>query len=344
MIILDFETNSSNSKDVIEVGAYKIIKKNNEYVIIDMFHRYYFSKYEINYFALDVHNLSPDRIKKLRANVKYPKYFEDDKDFLDFCKDSSILVAHNVSFELRYLDDIFIFENTFCTMKENKKVVNSKNKNGHLKNPTLVETCEYYNIKFDYLKYHSAIYDAEKTLEILNCMNSIENNFDIINYTIQEQERIKLEKIKNKFSRELKREKQKIKKMFLVEEKKRTCPKCNSNNVHKKGIRHRKDYKVQRYQCQNCKSIYQEKISDLQINTCLLSEQEIEKMAKENLFKKAVEKRDEKLKKINNKNSCLNDVKKELKQSDNVNKIKEDSNYKNNFFERIFTFFKYFKT
>jgi len=154
MIVLDFETNSTNPKDVLEVGAYKIIWDNNEYKIIDTFHRYYFSKYEVNYFALDVHNLSPDKIEILRNGAKYPKYFEDDIDFINFCKGTKILVAHNVSFELRYLDNIVDFENNFCTMKENKIIVNAKNGNGNIKNPKLIETCKHYKIKFDYSKYH----------------------------------------------------------------------------------------------------------------------------------------------------------------------------------------------
>lgn len=39
-----------------------------------------------------------------------------------------------------------------------------------------------------------------------------------------------------------------------------TCYRCNSENIHKKDKRQRKNYKVQRYQCMDCKSIFQEKI------------------------------------------------------------------------------------
>ena len=51
MIIIDFETNSSNIGDVIEVAAVRIDK---EYKILDKFHRYYLSRYPVNYFSYEI--------------------------------------------------------------------------------------------------------------------------------------------------------------------------------------------------------------------------------------------------------------------------------------------------
>jgi len=170
MIILDFETNSSNIHDVIEVAAFRVKKVGNKYEVIDTFHRYYFSDYEVNPHTLAVHKLSPDRLERLRKDVDYEEYFEDDKDFIEFCKNTTTLVAHNISFELRHIGDLLTFENHFCTMKENKKIVKALNKKGNLKNPKLIEACKYYDIDFDDEQYHSAIYDVTKTLEILNSM------------------------------------------------------------------------------------------------------------------------------------------------------------------------------
>lgn len=341
MIVLDFETNSTNPRDVLEVGAYKIIWDNNTYKILDTFHRYYFSKYEVNYFALDVHNLSPEKIEKLRGGVEYPKYFEDDKDFIDFCKGTKVLVAHNVSFELRYLDNIVNFENIFCTMKENKIIVNAKNKNGNIKNPKLVEACNHYKIEFDYSKYHSALYDAEKALEILNSMNNLDNDFNIISYTLKEQKKVILEekqkiieKQKQKYLRALNIEKRKIKKIPIEKKaslKNRECPNCNSNNVHKKGKRQRKDYQVQRYQCMDCKSVFQEKISNIDIETCSLSLQEIEKRAKENLLKKSIKKREEKIKKENERKTNLSNNINDKSAPQALNKKEEIKERNNNY-------------
>lgn len=171
MIILDFETNSANVYDVIEIAAFRVALIENEYQIIDTFHRYYFSEYEVNSHALAVHKLSPDRLVRLRKDVEYEKYFADDSDFIEFCKNSTTLVAHNISFELRHIGNLLSFEKHFCTMKENKKIVKATNIKGNLKNPKLIETCKYYNIEFDDAQYHSAIYDVTKTLEILNRMH-----------------------------------------------------------------------------------------------------------------------------------------------------------------------------
>lgn len=140
------------------------------YVITDTFHRYYFSEYEVNPYALAVHKLSPQRIQRLRANVDYSKYFAEDQAFVDFCHGAKTLIAHNVAFELRHIGDLVTFEKYFCTMKSNKKAVGALNVRGNLKNPKLLETCRHYRIDFDEDQYHSAIYDVIKTLEILNNM------------------------------------------------------------------------------------------------------------------------------------------------------------------------------
>lgn len=173
MIILDFETNSANVHDVIEVAAFRVRYTDGAYVVTDTFHRYYYSEYAVNPHALAVHKLSPERIKRLRGDSDYPEYFIDDTDFIDFCAGSTTLVAHNITFELRHIGTLLRFERHFCTMKENKQHVKALNARGSLKNPKLIETCRHYRIAFDEEHYHSAIYDVTKTLEILNRMNPV---------------------------------------------------------------------------------------------------------------------------------------------------------------------------
>ena len=173
MIILDFETNSTNEHDVIEVAALKIEIINDEYIVKDKFHRYYLSRYPVNPYSYEVHKLTPEIIlaHRNKQDVKYSSYFSEDLDFIEFCKNTKTLVAHNISFELRHLYGLVKFENHFCTMKENKHIVKALNKNGNIKNPKLNETCLFYGIDFDPNAYHSATYDASKTYEILRCMN-----------------------------------------------------------------------------------------------------------------------------------------------------------------------------
>ena len=122
-----------------------------------------------------MHKLTPELILNHRnkSKEKYVTYFQEDEDFVKFCEGSKTLVAHNISFELRHIYRLVSFENHFCTMKENKKIVKALNKNGKIKNPKLDETCIFYEIDFDTVKYHSATYDVSKTYEILKRMNVV---------------------------------------------------------------------------------------------------------------------------------------------------------------------------
>ncbi len=174
MIILDFETNTSNEHDVIEVAAVRVELVNNEYIIKDKFHRYYLSRYPVNPYSYEVHKLTPELILEHRnkQEIKYSSYFKEDLDFVEFCKGATTLVAHNISFELRHLRGLIEFEKHYCTMKENKHIVKALNKNGKLKNPKLDETCHFYGIDFDPNAYHMATYDVSKTYEILKCMQT----------------------------------------------------------------------------------------------------------------------------------------------------------------------------
>ncbi len=167
MIILDFETNSSNIGDVIEIAAVKIDKDFN---ILDKFHRYYLSRFPVNFYSYAVHRLTPDLILDYRKDKNYSSYFTEDEDFEEFCFGTQTLIAHNIKFELRHINNRVKFENHICTMNENKKIVNVFGKNGRVKNPKLDETCLYYGIEFDGEKYHSATYDVTKTYEILKRM------------------------------------------------------------------------------------------------------------------------------------------------------------------------------
>jgi len=172
LIILDFETNSTNEHDVIEVAAAKVEYIKKEYVVKEMFHRYYLSRFPVNPYSFEVHKISPEMVLQYRKEKKlnHSVYFKEDLDFVKFCKNTDTLIAHNISFELRHLNKLVSFKHHFCTMKENKHIVKALNKNGKIKNPKLNETCRFYNINFDENLYHSATYDVSKTYEILKAM------------------------------------------------------------------------------------------------------------------------------------------------------------------------------
>lgn len=168
MIILDFETNSGNTGDVLEVAAVKV---DSELNILGKFHRYYLSRYPVNFYSYAVHRLTPELILDYRKDKEYASYFTEDEDFEEFCYGAKTLVAHNINFELRHINNRVKFTNHICTMKENRSIVNVYGKNGRVKNPKLDETCSYYGIEFEADKYHSATYDVTKTYEILKRMN-----------------------------------------------------------------------------------------------------------------------------------------------------------------------------
>jgi len=177
MIILDFETNSHNQYDVIEAAAVKVVIEDDKFKVVDKFHRYYLSRYPVNFYSYSVHRLTPELILEHRSksDLKYASYFKEDDDFIGFCKNSDTLVAHNINFELRHIQGLVNFSNHICTMKTNKNIVKALNKNGNIKNPKLDETCIHYKIYFDPNSYHSATYDVSKTFEILKCMKTIGN-------------------------------------------------------------------------------------------------------------------------------------------------------------------------
>lgn len=84
-------------------------------------------------YALSVYKLSPQRVEALRDNASYFEYLEDDYEFIDFCNGATTLVAHNITFVLRHSGTLVTFDNHFCTMKENKRIVHSLNAKGNLK-------------------------------------------------------------------------------------------------------------------------------------------------------------------------------------------------------------------
>ncbi|MEA3289516.1 MAG: 3'-5' exonuclease, partial [Campylobacterota bacterium] len=165
-----------NQYDVIEAAAVRVELINGEYIVKDKFHRYYLSRYPVNYYSYQVHRLTPELILEHRNKTenKYASYFKEDEDFAIFCDGAKTLVAHNISFELKHIEGLVSFENHFCTMKENKKIVKALNKNGRIKNPKLDETCIHYGIDFDPDAYHSATYDVSKCYEILKCMDKLD--------------------------------------------------------------------------------------------------------------------------------------------------------------------------
>ena len=172
MIVIDFETNTHEVGDILEVAVFEILyaEKTKKYKVCRVFHRYYFSKNPENYYSLAVHGLSEDVIAQKRKGVSYPKYFLDDVEFDSFCKASDVLIAHNATVELKHIGTRSSFSTVCCTMKINTSRIGLLKKNSQPKPPNLNEVCKYFEVPFSEDNHHSALYDVEKTFAVFCAM------------------------------------------------------------------------------------------------------------------------------------------------------------------------------
>lgn len=173
--IFDFETNGFAGSAVLSAT---IVIMNNENDVISEFDRYYHVPIgeNINLEALKVHGLSPDVIDKKRGNASYPQYFKDDDEIQNIFKDPSIktFIAHNIAFDSKF---VYIHEKAelFCTMKDSKYLVETKDKNGNIKNPKLAECIAHFGINTSEIEgdYHSSIFDVKCTAELYKQLKDI---------------------------------------------------------------------------------------------------------------------------------------------------------------------------
>ena len=185
VIIFDTETNGLNDCSVLSISAIKIDidLKINYYKEIEKFDRFYFRNEgeEINVDAIAINGLSDEEILKRRtdSDAKYSKYFEKDKDFMEFCKDTRHFVAHNIDFDSKFLP--FKLEHKFCTQKSNIDIVKKESgTEGKYKYPSLMETAEFYDIKLDKSQWHGSEYDTYICKEIFMAMLKSKETSDII--------------------------------------------------------------------------------------------------------------------------------------------------------------------
>ena len=175
IIIFDTETNGLENCSVLSISAIKIDidLKLKFYKEIGKFNRFYFRNEgeEINADAIAINGLSDEEILKRRtdSDAKYSKYFEKDKDFMEFCKDTRHFVAHNIDFDSKFLP--FKLEHKFCTQKSNIDIVKKESgTKGKYKYPSLMETAEFYNIELDRSQWHGSEYDTYICKEIFMAM------------------------------------------------------------------------------------------------------------------------------------------------------------------------------
>ena len=184
VIIFDTETNGLENCSVLSISAIKIDidLKSNSYKEIEKFNRFYFRNEgeEINTEAVAVNGLTDKEIlrRRVESGIKYSEYFEKDKDFIDFCKDTRHFVAHNISFDRKFIP--FELEQQFCTKESNVEILKISGKNGKYKWPRLNEVAKYYGIELDENRWHGSAYDTEICKDIFVAMLKNKETFEII--------------------------------------------------------------------------------------------------------------------------------------------------------------------
>lgn len=112
---------------------------------------FYFYLSEVDYGASRVHGLTPNVLKELSG----------DKVFADFAKEiqqdlkDSVIICHNVDFDLNFLEQEFkrigvedkIYEDCFCTMQAYTNILKLPHPYYHYKFPKLEEVVYYLGIQ-----------------------------------------------------------------------------------------------------------------------------------------------------------------------------------------------------
>ena len=180
-IVLDVETNGlGNNCSVLSCSAIKYEINPETFAITELnrFDCYYYPVEQFNPSAIAVNGLTEKVITEKRGNANYPKHFNQDTNLEKFCDGVHRFVAHNISFETRFIP--FLQGNKqFCTMMTNMDIVAIEyfERKNEWKYPSLSETANYYGIQFNHNELHRSMYDTEITATIFTKMiDDIKNN------------------------------------------------------------------------------------------------------------------------------------------------------------------------
>ncbi|MDR0638654.1 MAG: hypothetical protein LBG27_07120 [Spirochaetaceae bacterium] len=166
VIFFDTETNGLTSQDsVLSISAIKAVFSGTKVVvsdaIVDCYERFYYRKPGefLSAGAVKVNGLTNDVIAEKRGDAAYPRCFHEDIEaFRMFCGEARHFVAHNIAFDQQFIP--FPMPTIFCTMKENKRVINLRRRTGGLKFPSLNEAARFYGIDVCPTQLHGSTYDT----------------------------------------------------------------------------------------------------------------------------------------------------------------------------------------
>lgn len=186
-IVFDTETtgfNYDSGDRLIEIGAVELI---NHIPTGRVYHQYINPERDVPEAAVKVHGLTYDFLKN------YPKLSEVAQEFVDFVGEDGILVAHNASFDINFINyefkhkgfKTFSWDNVVDTLEiARNKFPGSRN--------SLDALCKRFNIDNSARTKHGALLDAELLAEVyLELLGGAEpsmelNNEQIKNITTQD--------------------------------------------------------------------------------------------------------------------------------------------------------------
>jgi DNA polymerase III epsilon subunit family exonuclease len=156
-VVFDLETTGAKCPPcrVTEIGAYRIEKGK----IADKFHTLVNPEMPIPIFITQLTGISDSMVRNA------PKFRDIAADFLDFIGDA-VLVAHNASFDIRFLNheigkiyDGYKMANPhLCTVHLSRKLV------PHIENHKLNTVAQYFRVSL--VNHHRALFDAHATARI----------------------------------------------------------------------------------------------------------------------------------------------------------------------------------
>ena len=166
VIFFDTETNGLTSQySVLSISAIKAVFSGTKAAVSDAvvgrYERFYYRKpgESLSAGALKVNGLTDGVIAEKRGGEAYTRYFHEDIEaFRAFCGEVHHFAAHNIAFDRQFIP--FPLPNVFCTMRENKRVINLPRKTGGIKFPSLSETAGFYGIDVHTAQLHGSTYDT----------------------------------------------------------------------------------------------------------------------------------------------------------------------------------------
>lgn len=199
--VLDLETNGFKGRSVVSASSL-VFDENGK--IHDFFNRYYLPTEKPDQGAINVHGLTPSRIRYLRMGASYPLFFADDCDSLDiFWKHYNIsgITVHNLEFDTSFLPaNIKKDWKWWCSMKGLTDLCRIPGKRGQFKWPRLEEAKRFVVKAFNGTP---EVARAEKNISEQLCHNSLSDCFDLYSiFTriwINRNELVRFSTVKNNF-------------------------------------------------------------------------------------------------------------------------------------------------